>query len=107
MFSGNGWKIAPMKFKEKRVNRINKDYLKHMLELGLPQVTIAWNFGVSRQAVHQAINYKSKIKRKEELARRLADHGWALYDIQQALKHKHRDTTVRFLKKRGIKFRAF
>lgn len=87
------------------VNRINKKWLWDMKTMELSQSEISNVFKVSRQAVSQAVHYKSKIKKKEDLARRMANNGAGLGDIQKALRHRHRDSTIRFLKNKNISLR--
>lgn len=70
------------------MRKIPEYQLRQLLVQGYKQVQITKMFGVTKQAVHYRINYKSKMKEKEVIARKLVASGAGVEVIRSALGHR-------------------
>ena len=86
-----------------RKKKITNECLNDFLQAGLNPSVIARTCNMSRQAIHQRINYKSKHLKKKKLAARLVKQGFSPKEISKKLGHKTVNTTYEFLRKLSLR----
>jgi len=84
------------------MEKISKKCLKDLTDEGLNPSQIAKACNMSRQAIHQRLNYKSRSTEKEKLARKLISKGATVKQIQKKLGHTKVGTTYTYLKRIGV-----